>query len=708
MSDHIAPDAGPASLASLLNPRSVAVIGASERSVWSRSVVQNLGGAGFPGSLHLVNRRGETCHGLPSVRSVAELDLVPDLAVVLTGSSALEGVLEETRAKGIRHLLVFAAGLGEAGAEGVALQERLVASARANGQLILGPNNLGFVNAHERVVAFGQPIPLPLLPGGVGIVSQSGALGIYVLKYMVSRGIGASMCVTVGNEAMISGTDVLEHLVEDPGTRVVALYLEQVGDPERFLRIARRATELGKPIVLYKAGRTEVSARVAAAHTGSLVGDDRVVSAVCAQYGVIRVDTIEDLVTTAGLLDSYGGVPGPRTGFVMASGAMCAVLADRAEQAGLELPVPSPETVAGIRAANLPAHAAIDNPLDVTGHVMDDPQILPAAIAQFLDDPRYDSVVVLGDVPAAESDLPRVEWLSRSILRLRTEHTTPLVPMRFLPADTTPFGRQWQEETGHPHVPDSFERGLAALGRSAWWARRRAELLGCEDPQPVPVALPGAGELSEVEAAALLRAHGVPYVPSEVAGSAEEAARIADRLGFPVAMKVVSPDIAHKTEVGGVLLGIGDEARAKEAYTEIVESVGKALPDARVQGVVVSPMRSGGTELVVGVVRDPQWGPVLAVGFGGVLVEMLRDTAVRLLPVGADDIRGMLAELRGYELLTGFRGRPAVDLDALVDVIAAVARIGSEVDEVEVNPLVVDADRIEALDVLLTLRAPTG
>lgn len=700
-------DLGTTRLRALLEPGSVVVVGANSASAWSRFTYNNLLAGGFEGELYLVNRRGEQCHGRPSFSSLADLPRTPDLAIVLTGTNSLETILEEARLKGIRNLIVLASGLGEAGAEGEALQAKLVERARAAGQLILGPNNLGFINAHAKVAAFSHMAQLPMVPGGVGVASQSGALAIYLLPYMASRGVGCSTAVTVGNEAMVSAIDVMGVLVEDENTKVIAAYLEQISNPAQFLDVAARARAAGKPIVVYKAGRGEVSARVAAAHTGSLVGDDTVIDAACRQFGVIRVENIEDLVATAGILESYGALPGTRMGVVTGSGAMCALIADKAEAAGLQMPPPAPETVQALHDAGLPAFSTVNNPMDTTGYISVDPTILTKANQCFIDDPNYDFVVINSSLPATQAMADMGRPTQDELLRQLTSSAKPVVPMGFLPTEVTAFGRDFAAQHGFPHASDSFDRGIPAVARSAWWGRRVKELAE-ETGLPAAPSLakpPGAETWTEVQTGEFLRSHGVPYVPTTIATSKAQAVDAAQSVGYPVVLKIASEDIAHKTDVGGVRLMLQDAAAVAEAHDFITESVARLAPEARIQGIAVSPMRPAGTELLVGIVRDAQWGLVLAVGIGGVMVEILKDSALRLLPVGPAEIRRMLESLQGIDLLTGFRGSEATDLDLLAGEIFKISQVavglGEELEELEINPLRVAGNQIEALDALV-------
>ncbi len=694
-------------LRELLEPRSIVIIGANSKSTWSHFAHSNLLAAGFTGELYLVNRRAEECHGQASYASIAELPEAPELAIVLTGTNSLPQIQEQCIAKGIRNLIVLASGLGEAGEEGQALQQQLVDRAREADQLILGPNNLGFINFHSKVAAFAHMTQLPLVAGGVGIASQSGALTIYLLPYMASRGVGASLCVTVGNEAMISAIDVMSLLVEDEDTKVIAAYLEQVTDTAQFLDVARRAREAGKPIVVFKAGASEASAKAAAAHTGSLAGDDKIFDAVCRQFGVIRVANIEDLVATAGILESYGALPGPRFGVVTASGAMCALVADKAEASGLQLPSPAEATVRQLREDGLPEFAAVNNPMDTTGYISVDPSILTKAGDAFINDENFDFVVLNTSWPTnqfmADLGKPTQEGLHRQL----TASAKPVVAMSFLPTEVNEFARNFAAEHSLPHASDSFDRGIEAAGHSVWWGQRTAQLAA--EPQlgaPARIAKPeGAEGWTEIETGDFLREHGIPYVPGRVVASAAQAVATAQEIGYPVVLKVASEDIAHKTEVGGVRLMLKDAAEVSEAHEFIVDSVAKLAPEARVQGVAVSPMRPAGNELLVGIITDPQWGKVLAVGFGGVLVEILKDSALRLLPVSPQEIRRMLDSLRGIDLLTGFRGSEATDLDELAQVIFQITQValglGEDLEELEINPLRVAGNQIEALDALI-------
>jgi len=557
-------------------------------------------------------------------------------------------------------------------------------------------------------------MPWPPQSGGVGVMSQSGALGIFLLNYLQNRDVGLSHLVTVGNEAMVTVAEGIDYLVEQEGTRVIALYLESVRHPDVFLAAAERAMRAGKPIVAYKAGRGALGAKVTAAHTGSLAGDDRVFDSVFRQHGIIRVDSIEDLVTSCGLLDSYGELPGKRVAFVTGSGAMCGVIGDVAEAHGIELPDFAPSTVEALRATGLPDFATAQNPLDTTGYVVIDTNLLPNSEAVVARDPNIDMLVVNGSVPGTPA---AAEFMADNFarrLRLSQTSPVPVIAMEFLPADQTAFGREYRRSKAAPYVVDSLTRGIPALAKAIWWSglRRAARAASAAGNGVAAVDVPGglSGEWSERQVSALLAANGVPVVPQRLATSAAEATTAAEQAGFPVALKVSAAGIAHKSDVGGVVLGVESADAAARAYDQIVTAVTAAAPGVPVEGVLVSPMRADGVDLLVGVVRDGTWGLTLVVGLGGIWVEVLQDSAVRSLPVTPSQVREMLGELRSFPLLTGARGTEPADLEELSRVIARIGDVavalGDDVQELEVNPLRAAGARIEVLDALVRWHSP--
>jgi acyl-CoA synthetase (NDP forming) len=707
----------------LFNPRSIALIGATDKSRWSWSIFGNLKLHGFPGPVYLVNPRGIPVHGEQSYARVADLPGQVDLAFVMVPTSAVLSVLTEVADHGIPSVVLLTSGFAEVGAEGAELERQVVDLARSRGLTILGPNGNGFINAAAGITPYGLPIDKPLLRGPVGVVLQSGALASSVLTFAQSRNVGVSLLVSMGNESMVSMTDVMRYLIDDEATRVIALFIESVRKPAEFLALAREALAKGKPIVAVKVGRSQMGARVARAHTGSLVGDDAVVDAVFRQNGVIRVDSLEDLIITAGLLAESGPLPGNRFGFVTASGGASEIIADRAEDEGIDVPEFAPETVERLRRV-VPDFAATQNPVDVTGYILINRDLMRNALAAVQDDPNLDALVLVSDLPrsAPPDPAPVVEMFRQSSEVLR--HTAkPVIVMGNTLTDVTAFGREVAGQTGYPGVLGGIHHGMTALGHAVRWsalhsaAKAAATAAPAQEaatvPQPRPAAelaapeQPGAS-WSEHRAARFLAAHGIPVVPGALVSSPEQAADTAEAVGYPVVVKLAADGVEHKSDIGGVKIGLSTAAEVRAAYADVV-AAGRAA-GADVQGALVQPQRVGGIELLVGVVTDPAWGQVLAVGLGGVWVEILRDTALSVLPVDRARVLQSLRSLRGARLFDGPRGTEKADLDAVADAITAVAglaqRLGDQLETLEINPLLVRGSQVEALDALITWRQP--
>jgi acyl-CoA synthetase (NDP forming) len=699
----------PDDLRALFRPSSIAMVGATDKSGWSLSTFDNLRRHGFAGKVHLVNPRTEVVHGEPAHRGLAEIGEPVDLAYVMVPTPAVLPVLREGAAAGVRHYVVLTAGFGETGEEGRLREEEISRFAAENGLTLLGPNGNGYINAAAGTTPYGLPIPAPLRSGPVGVVLQSGALASSVLAFAQARNLGLSLLTSMGNEALVSTTDVMSYLVDDPDTRVIALFLESVRHPEEFARVCRAAARAGKPVVALKIGTSAIASHTAQAHTGALVGDDRVIDAAFRRLGVVRVHSLEDLIITAGLLAEVGRVDGRRIGVVTPSGGASEIIADRAGQEGLELPEFTPETVARLKGL-LPEFATPANPLDVTGYVVVDRTLLGRALDVVADDPGIDAVLLLSDLPrtapaAPEAAIRVAEANAERIRRARV----PVMVVGNVLTDVTEFGRQVQARTGFPYVAGGIEHGMTAIGHLVRWSRAvgraSAEARTASPPSPAAVTPGAPGELwAEHRAAALLAEHGVPVVPSRLAADEAEAVRAAEEFGYPVVLKAAADGLGHKSDIGGVRLGLAGPDQVRAAHRELASILAdRGLPGA---GTLVQPQRTGGVELLVGVVRDPAWGLTLAVGLGGVWVEVLRDSALRLLPVTPSDVREALRELRGYRLLTGVRGGEPADLDRLAEVVTAIgeaaASLGPGLSALEVNPLLVRGDVIEALDALIS------
>lgn len=702
----------PEQVSALFNPRSVALIGATDKSNWSLSIYANLNTHGFTGPVYLVNPKGGIVHGQQSFARISELPEGIDLAFVMVPTTAVLDVLDQLADHDIRYAVILTAGFGEVGAEGAELERQVVELATRRGLTLLGPNGNGFINAAKQITPYGLNITAPLLNGTVGVVLQSGALASAVLGFAQARNIGISLLVSMGNESMLTITDAMRYLVRDPDTSVLTLFIESIRQPEEFLAICREALAAGKPIVALKVGRSQKGSHVAKAHTGSLVGDDRVIDAVFKQYGVIRVDCLEDLIMTAGLLAQTGPLPGNRLGFVTPSGGACELAADRAEEEGLEIPDFAPTTVAGLKKV-VPDFATVQNPLDVTGYILVNTALLREALAVVDQDPNVDVIVLATELTREEPPDPtRAFEMARGTAAAIEHCTKPVVVMGNTLVDITPFGRRIAAEVGFPGVLGGIHHAMAALGRATRWSQFRREYTAQTSQKPVTrgralqiEAAPGS-TWTEHQASAFLSAHGVPVVPQELVDSADAAVEAAERLGYPVVVKLAADDVAHKSDIGGVRLRLTDADQVREAY-DAVTSAG-SVAGVRVQGAVVQPMRGAGVELLVGIVRDPVWGLALAVGLGGVWVEIMRDSAVRVLPVDRRQVLDALRSLRSAAIFDGARGSEKADLDVVADVVLAVADLalqcGDRLESLEINPLLLRGSNLEALDALITWR----
>ena len=690
-------------LSSILRPRSIAIVGASDSSRWSCAAFDNLAHGGFTGDLHLVNRRGGTVHGRPAVSSCAELPPGIAMAVVLVPAAAAEAAVRDLAAAGVASVAMLTSGFAEVGAEGAALQGRVAAAAAEKGMRLLGPNTLGFLNFVDGTRVWTTPVHQPVRPSGVAVISQSGATALFLSALAERQGVGLSYVVSTGNEADLDCASFIEELAADEATRAIALFIETVRSPARFLQAAAAAAAAGKPVVVLKVGRNETTAKAALAHTGALVGDDRVFDGVCQQFGLIRVSSAENLLATAEVAARTGALRPGGLGIISNSGGICEIAADTAGAHGIALPGIPADTAAALR-QTLPAFATPHNPLDLTGAIT--PEGCGNVVRILGATPGVSALLCpYYEVPTREDQVSdRLTEIYTHMGRALRDASVPGFLVSYTGADVNPFAHEIIERTGLPYLACGLDRAVKALAGVFWWSHWRSGR-DCATARDAPVPAP-TGARPGTERAALdhLAAHGVPVVPAHLGRTEDEAVRFASALGGPVVLKISSSDIGHKNDIGGVALNLLDGDAVRAAFRRVSEAARIHAPGAAVEGVLVSPMRERGIELFVGVTRDAQWGPVLAVGLGGVWVEVLQDVALRLLPASPAVIRAALEGLRGAKMLAGARGLPDADLDA---VTAAVARIGEAalalgpaLAALDVNPLWVRGSQVEALDAL--------
>lgn len=691
-------------------PRSIALVGATDNSRWSIYTFENLNNFAFPGQISLINPNHKIVHGKHAFQALRDLPEPADLAFIMVSTPRVLPIIKEAAGLGTTHFVILTSGFSEMGAEGSRLEHELLTFAREHRLTLLGPNGNGFINVTNRITPYGLPIAPPLNAGPVGVVLQSGALASAVLSFAQAHAIGLSLLVAMGNESMISVTDVVDYLLEDKDTRAIALFLESIRHPAELRRVAEKARAYGKTIVALKIGSSEASSRTALAHTGALVGNDAVNNAALRQLGIIRVSSLEDLLTTAGLAGYTAPLPGNRVGVVTPSGGACDIISDLTEEVGLEMPAFAPATVQGLQAV-LPAFSTSHNPLDVTGYIVVDPTLQQRALEVVVNDPNLDFVLNLtatesGREPTPEALallLPQYDNLARVI------HSAPhpVVLVSNTCMDLSRTARAVVERTGL-HFTAGMEHGVRAVGRFLWWSeylRNNQEKASQETPFVDLQDFETHGNWSEAQARSLLQKANIPIVPARLATSADEAVQAARELGLPVVLKIQSADLPHKSDIGGVTLNVQTEDAVHAEFMDMLKRVQTSQPDARIEGILISPLRPAGIELLVGIVRDELWGPVLTLGLGGVWTEILRDTTVRVLPVSQNEIETMLGELRGSALLRGARGQAGVNLQALSEIIYRISTLalalGPQLDALEINPLLVGTTHIEALDVLI-------
>lgn len=685
-------------LHSLLAPRSVALVGASDRNHYARLAMRAAEQIGFDGQLHLVNRRGAEAFGRPAATSCAAIGEPVDVAYLCVPADGVLDAAAEAIAAGVRNLVVLAGGFAELPGAGVEREAALRDLCASTATRVLGPNCLGYRNMVARVALGSIPwLPQPV-EGRIAVVSASGSVATQVAGYAIGQGTGLSHVIATGNEMNVTAADLVDYLVELPEVRAVALFVEGVKDGAAFSAAAEKARAAQKPVVAIKVGAAPATAAVAAAHTGAAVGDDRVFNAACERLGVVRVSTIEALVNTAAAIAATGPLARPGVAMVSISGGICEIASDLAPAAGVPFPPFAAETRDAL-AAVLSDLGQAHNPLDLTGAAVRDETMwasVPAIVAR---DPGIGLTLLNWDVPAlAEPSMPGTV---RTIGAALAGAQAPALMIGNFARGLNKHGLAFMAEHGLGYTLPGIGEGIAAAGRLAWWSER---VRRPAPPAPAPVVLSGERPRNERETLALLARHGVPVVPQALATTAEEAVAAARACGGAVALKILSSAIAHKSDAGGVALGIEGDAAVAAAFEAVTAAAAANAPDAQVDGVLVAPMRTGGLELLVGVARDPAWGPVLALGLGGVWTEALADTALCLLPAGEEEIVRALRSLRATRLFDGYRGAPTVDLPALAAVIgrvgAAALALGPDCAALEVNPLWVSGDRIEALDAL--------
>ena len=676
-----------------LTPQSVALIGASDRpGTIGAALVANLTGVGFTGSIYLINPRAPEIAGLRTYARVSDIKAPVDLAIVAVPAAAVEAVVADCAAAGVRGVVVISSGFAEISADGRAAEERLVELVRQSGMRMVGPNCMGVLNTDPAVSLNGTFAPTFPPPGNIGMLSQSGALGLAILDYVRKLNVGISTFVSVGNKADVSGNDLLCYWADDPRTEVIVLYLESFGNPRKFARIAPEIARQ-KPIIAVKSGRSAAGTRAAASHSAALASLDVAVDALFEQAGVIRCNTLEDLFDVAVLLATQPVPAGPRVGVVTNAGGPGILLADACEAHGLRLPELAAETLATLRTF-LPPQAGLANPIDMIASAS--PSDYERTIAAVGADVNVDALVVIFIPPIVADPEEVAAAIARGVgvVPAHKPVLTVFISSRGAPPllSSGPRGRLPSYT-----FPENAALALAAAERyGRWRTRPRGSALTFERfsesairavIERVLAEADGPRWLEPRDLVTVLRAAGIE-MPLAEQTTPEEAPAIADRMGYPLVVKAVSPDVVHKSDVGGVILGLKSAAAVTEAVTTLQQRM-RAI-GARLDGILLQREVKGGIEALVGVTTDPTFGPLLVCGMGGVLVEILKDVSFRLPPVTDVDAAEMVAKLRSSKLLDGYRGAPPGDREALVGVImriSAIVEIVPELRELDLNPV---------------------
>lgn len=681
-------------LKAIFAPRSVAVIGASAKGKsLGRAIFSNLLFAEYNGCVYPVNTKAKNVLGVRAYPSVLDVPDDVDLAIVLVPAGLVPQVLKEVGRKGCKGAIVISAGFKEIGGEGVKLEEQLKEVAQNYGITVIGPNCFGVINTDPAVslnATFGRSFPLQ---GKIAFISQSGAVGVAALEYAAGKKIGFSKFISIGNKANTNENHILEALADDPQTEVILLYVENLEDPGDFITMARRISAK-KPILAVKSGRTTEGAKAASSHTGALSGSDEVYDSLFAQCGVLRVETLEELFRYG---IAFANQPLPksrRVAIVTNAGGPGIMATDAAIRYGLELAKLEPKTKS-ILQMHLPPTVSLNNPIDLVGDANETRYQL--ALQGALADDNVDGVLVIC-VPQMMTNL---EAMSTTIAQQVKFADKPVFAIYMATGDIEESLKILDEaQVPHYRFPEDAARSLGAMARYVRWRTRPlTEIKHFDDVQPDRVRKilakaksEGRRFLPEPEAHAILRAYGLPMSDSRMVQDEAEAVRAAKEIGFPVAMKIVSPDIVHKVDVGGVRLDLESETDVRAAYTDLMKQVGATRKDANIWGVLIQEMVRGGKEIILGMKRDPHFGALLMFGLGGIYVEVFKDVTFRIAPIRELSAQRMIEAIKGIKLLKGFRGEPPSDIDTIATSLERLSQLVTEfpeIEEMDINPLIV-------------------
>ena len=673
-----------AGLTPLLAPRSVAVLGASSDATRiSGRPIAYMKAQGFQGALYPVNPNRDEIQGLKAYKSVADLPEAPDVAIVAIAAEHVPAAVEDLGKKGCKAIVMFSAGFAEMDEAGAAVQDAMVATARGYGMRLLGPNCLGVFDARRSYYAtfsssFDSGWPVP---GRIGIASQSGAYGTHLYTLARNRGIGASLCVMTGNEGDVTVGECIGWLAENPEVDVIAVYAEGIREAPGLIAALEAARAARKPIVMQKVGRSELGTKAAKSHTASIAGDDAVTEAVMREFGVYRARNSEEMLDIAHTATRKIYPARNTLGVITVSGGAGVLISDVAESLGLSMPEMPVETQKTLR--GLVPFCAPRNPVDATAQVSNDVTLVKTFTEAMVVDGGYTSVLGFFSMTASSRRWPSIR---EQLNAVRTEHPDRLYALSVI---VPPAGRDELEADGWV-VHEDPTRAVVALDAMGRFGAAFAAGPGAPAPVVPAVTLPEKTP-TEAEAKRLLATAGIASAPEAECTSAEDAVAAAERFGYPVVMKILSPDILHKSEIGGVLLDVTGAAAVRDGYALLLERAKAAAPDAKIEGVLVAKQLKGGVECILGIFRDPVFGPVAMFGLGGIFVEILKDVVFRRCPFGPDVAEDMIRSIKGAPLLLGARGRKPADVKALAETLSRLSAFamaaGPRLLSVDLNPV---------------------
>jgi acetyltransferase len=705
-------------LDAVFHPESIAIIGASDDvSKPSGQPMKYILDSGWKGKVYPVNPTKETILDHKAYPNITEIPDPVDAAVIVIAAKAVPGVMQQCADKGVKAVMIGVSGFAELNENGKVLQAEIEAIANKNDIRIVGPNTNGYMNVLDRVTlgySYAQEV---VKPGRVAYISGSGALISATVPRFAKRNVGLRAYVGAGNQANVELCDFAAYFLDDPEVDVIAMYVEGFKTPAKFLDIADRALAKGKPITILKVGRSELSAHASKGHTGALVGSDAVFDAICRQYGIARVDDFDELIAMTSVLARYRQAPGNRIGVISSSGGAISIIADHCEPYGMVFPDLTPQTKEEAIKV-LPAYGEFANPFDIAAAgatAPRDPELSKAAVQFVLNDENIDILVTTIHPMDPRGTLNYLQ----AIVQAAQDSPKPII--MFCPmGGLRPDEEKVLQQAGTPVVHDGAELAVVLDGLLRYsQAYRNYNATKQAAPSPAPAVdvetvkaslTTGQKSLTEHEGKELLASYGIPVTREELATSAEQAAAVAGQLGYPVVLKVDSPDILHKTEASAIKLNLRDAEEVKASFNEIMSNSRKFAPNAEIKGVLVQEMAASGREVILGVSVDPDFGPTIIFGLGGIMVEVLRDVAMRVVPVSRFDAEAMIKEIKGNRLLQPFRGMGEADTEAIVDAIMKLSRLaedlGDTISEVDINPLVVfeKGRGAKAVDALVTLK----